>query len=50
MGDQFLKMFTSPASIAIQLLMIAALVGLARVDWQKWLGGDSAEGSVARKR
>ena len=40
-GEQFLKTFTSPASVAIQLLMIAALVGLTRVDWRKRLGGDA---------
>lgn len=44
-GDQFLTIFKSPASIAIQVLMIAALVALTRVDWQKRLGPSRAEGS-----
>lgn len=43
LGEQFLQSFTSPASIALQLLMIAALVALARVDWQKRLGGNRVE-------
>ncbi|MEG3170342.1 hypothetical protein U1737_19315 [Sphingomonas sp. LB3N6] len=47
MGDQFLKTFTSPASIAIQVFMIAALVVLTRVDWQKRLGGNRSEGTAA---
>jgi uncharacterized membrane protein YdjX (TVP38/TMEM64 family) len=41
-GDQFLEMFTSPTSIAIQVLMIAALVALMRVDWRKRLAGGRA--------
>jgi uncharacterized membrane protein YdjX (TVP38/TMEM64 family) len=49
MGDQFLKMVTSPASIATQLLMIAALVAVTRVDWRKRLGGSPAEGPAARE-
>lgn len=49
-GDQFLKTFTSPASIAIQLLMIAALVALMRVDWQKRLGSGLSVETAARKR
>jgi len=44
-GDQFLDIFKSPLSIAIQLLMIAALVALTRVDWQKRLGPSRAEDS-----
>lgn len=50
MGDQFLKMFTSPVSIAIQLLMIAALVGLTRVNWRKRLGALRIEETAARDR
>ncbi len=49
-GDQFLTTFTSPASIAIQLLMIAALVALMRVDWQKRLGSDRSTETAAQKR
>ncbi len=48
LGDEFLNVFKSPASIAIQLLMIAALVALTRVDWQKRLGASRAEGSGGR--
>ncbi|OYY91591.1 MAG: hypothetical protein B7Y45_03135 [Sphingomonas sp. 28-66-16] len=50
MGEEFLKSFTSPASIAIQLLMIAALFALIRVDWRKRLGGNGAETTAASKR
>ena len=50
MGDQFLKMVTSPASIALQLLMIASLIALARVDWRKRLGGNPAKRPAARDR
>jgi uncharacterized membrane protein YdjX (TVP38/TMEM64 family) len=49
-GDQFLKTFTSPASIAIQLLMIAALVALMRVDWQKRLGSGRSVETATRER
>lgn len=49
-GDQFLTMFTSPASIAVQIFMIAALVALTRVDWQKRLGAVRARGTVAQRR
>jgi len=50
LGDQFLNIFKSPASIAIQLLMIAGLVALTRVDWQKRLGAPRAYGATARER
>ena len=33
LGDTFADVFTSPAGIALQLLMLAALVVLVRVDW-----------------
>ena len=49
-GDQFLKMFTSPASIAIQFFMIAALVAVTQVDWQKRLGANRAKKTAAQKR
>lgn len=39
LGAEFTKVLTSPVSIAIQILMIAALVGLTRIDWQKRYGG-----------
>jgi uncharacterized membrane protein YdjX (TVP38/TMEM64 family) len=41
MGDVLLDAFTSPASIVIQILMIAALVGLTRIDWARYLGGNA---------
>lgn len=49
MGDQFLKMFTSPASVAIQIFMIVALIVLMKVSWQKRLGGNRAQGTSARR-
>ena len=42
LGGEFIKTLTSPVSIAIQIVMIAILVGLTRVDWQKRLGGTAA--------
>lgn len=42
LGGEFIKTLTSPVSIAIQIAMIAILVGLTRVDWQKRLGGTAA--------
>jgi hypothetical protein len=33
LGDTFADVFTSPVGIALQLLMLAALVVLVRVDW-----------------
>ena len=42
LGGEFIKMLTSPVSIAIQIAMIAILVGLTRIDWQKRLGGTAA--------
>ena len=38
LGDAFVEALTSPVSIAIQLLMIAALVALTRIDWRKRFG------------
>lgn len=37
LGDSFRSALTSPASIAIQVVMIAALVGLTRIDWARHL-------------
>jgi uncharacterized membrane protein YdjX (TVP38/TMEM64 family) len=33
LGDTFTGVFTSPAGLALQLVMIAGLVALVRVDW-----------------
>ena len=38
MGEALRSGFTSPAGIAIQLVMIGLLIALARIDWAKWLG------------
>ncbi|MFC3100071.1 hypothetical protein [Altererythrobacter lauratis] len=38
LGDAFRETLTSPASIAIQVAMLAALVALAKVDWVKMFG------------
>jgi uncharacterized membrane protein YdjX (TVP38/TMEM64 family) len=39
LGKVFADSISSPLAIAIQLAMIALLVGLARVDWQRRLRG-----------
>ena len=38
LGDTFRDTLTSPTGIALQLAMIAALIGFTLVDWSKWLG------------
>ena len=38
-GDTFRHALTSPWGIALQFLMLAALVALAKVDWARRLGG-----------
>ncbi len=40
-GDVLINALTSPASIAIQVLMIIALVGLTRIDWARRLGSST---------
>lgn len=37
LGDVFMETLTSPLGIALQLLMLAGLVALAKVDWAKVL-------------
>lgn len=37
LGDAFRDSFTSPLGIAIQMAMLALLVGLTQVNWGKWL-------------
>lgn len=37
-GDVLFGAFTSPVSIVVQVLMIAALVGLTRIDWARRFG------------
>lgn len=39
LGDAFRESLTSPLGIAAQVVMLAALVALAKVDWAGWLGG-----------
>ena len=39
-GDMFRDALTSPAGMALQLAMIAALVGFTLIDWSKWLGSN----------
>ena len=44
MGGAFKHYLTSPVGIAIEVLMLGLLVMLARVDWQKRLGGKGSQG------
>ena len=37
-GDAFRNALSSPWGIALQLVMIAALIAFARIDWGKRLG------------
>lgn len=37
LGDMFRDTLTSPTGIALQLAMIAVLVGFTLIDWSKWL-------------
>jgi uncharacterized membrane protein YdjX (TVP38/TMEM64 family) len=41
-GQQITKSFTSPWAIALQVLMLAGLVLLSRVDWSKRLKGSKS--------
>lgn len=41
LGDVFRESLTSPLGIALQVVMLAALVALAKVDWTKVLGRKS---------
>lgn len=36
-GDAFRRHLTSPAGILLELAMLAGLVALGRVDWERWL-------------
>jgi len=38
LGQTFRDALTSPIGIGLQVLMLAGLVALARIDWAKWLG------------
>jgi len=38
LGDTFREALSSPAGIAVQVAMIAALVGFTLIDWSKWRG------------
>ena len=38
LGDAFRQNFSSPWGIALQIVMLAALVALMRVDWAKVFG------------
>ena len=37
-GETFQETLTSPLSIALQLLLLAGLVAMTRIDWTRWLG------------
>lgn len=39
LGDAIVDSITSPAGIAAQLVLVAAIVALVEVDWTKWLPG-----------
>lgn len=43
-GEAFTAGLTSPLGLGLQFLMIAALVALARIDWQKYLSGRKDSG------
>lgn len=36
-GDVFRRNLTSPIGIALQLVMLGALVAFSRIDWERWL-------------
>ena len=37
-GETFQETLTSPLSIAVQLVLLAGLVALTKIDWVRWLG------------
>lgn len=39
LGDTFRESLSSPVGIAVQVLMLAGLVALGKIDWAKRLGG-----------
>ena len=43
LGDTFREALTSPAGIALQLAMIAALIGFTLIDWSKWAGRNAKD-------
>tara|TARA_A100001391_G_scaffold142054_1_gene99860 strand:+ start:28631 stop:29245 length:615 start_codon:yes stop_codon:yes gene_type:complete len=43
LGQTFRETLTSPLSIAIQLVMLAGLVALTKIDWARWLGKPDEE-------
>ena len=40
LGEAFAGQFTSPLGLAIQLVLIAMVVAMTRINWSKWLGTD----------
>jgi uncharacterized membrane protein YdjX (TVP38/TMEM64 family) len=38
LGDAFRAQFASPLGLALQLVLIALLVAMTRINWRKWLG------------
>lgn len=38
LGEAFTVQFTSPFGLAIQLILIAMVVAMTRINWTKWLG------------
>jgi uncharacterized membrane protein YdjX (TVP38/TMEM64 family) len=38
-GDAFRESITRPVGIAVQLLVIAILIALTRINWARWLSG-----------
>ena len=48
LGDAFMETLTSPLGIALQLLMLGALVALAKVNWAKVLAPKEAPEDSAR--
>lgn len=42
LGEVLAAGFSSPLGVAVQLAMIAALIALTRIDWQKYLNGHAS--------
>lgn len=43
LGETFRHSFTSPLGLALQIAMLALLVGLTQIDWEKRFGGEPSK-------
>lgn len=51
LGDAFRESLSSPIGLALQVVMLAGLVALARIDWEKYFGpAPESEDSESRSR